>query len=222
MSNSIHYLKVEKTARVVTSGTTNSKLKQVWLIAHGYGHLASYFINKFDALNREENFIIVPEGLHRYYLNSTNGKVGASWMTKEEREKDIEDYCNYLDKVYETFIAPLRENIIINALGFSQGGATICRWAAKTKLHIDNLIIWGSVTPPDMNLKDDLQKLKYCNWIYVAGSNDEYLSKAQQQEQLELLHKYGIKPETVFYEGEHDIQVEALRLLTQKCVKVGS
>src|SRR4051812_41555257 len=123
----INYLKVEKTARVVTNDADPKKIRSVWLIAHGYGHLANYFINKFSELNSTDNLVIVPEGLHRYYLNGHSGKVGASWMTKEEREKDIEDYVNYLDKVYETYISPLEDKIIVNALGFSQGGATICR-----------------------------------------------------------------------------------------------
>ncbi len=227
MANTIHYLKVEKTAKIVSSGNPNPNLKQVWLVAHGYGHLANYFINKFETLNAPEHMVIVPEGLHRYYLNGFSGKVGASWMTKEEREKDINDYCNYLDKVYEAFIFPLGVKVIINAFGFSQGGATICRWVAKTKHVIDNIIMWGSVIPPDMipiamGKEEEEKKLKGYNWIYVAGSQDEFLNQEQQQEQLNLLAQYHIKPQTVFYEGGHDLNSETLHLLTQKCVKVAS
>jgi predicted esterase len=219
--SSIHYLKVEKTARIVTSGNPVTA-KHIWIIAHGYGQLATYFIEKFRSLDQDKHFVIVPEGLHRYYLNGFSGKVGASWMTKEEREKDIEDYCSYLDKVYEQFISPNSSEKIINAFGFSQGGATICRWAANTKKHIDNLIVWGSVIPPDMKWEEDLEKLKNLHWLYVAGSMDEFLNKEQQDEQIKLLNQKGIKPETIFYEGKHDIDDKALHLLTQKCVKKNS
>jgi predicted esterase len=140
-------------------------------------------------------------------------------MTKEERDKDIEDYCNYLDQVYQTYIAPLGKNVIVNAMGFSQGGATVCRWAATTNCRIDNLIVWGSVIPPDMNWEADLPKLSLFNWIYVAGDKDEFLTLEQQKEQLLLLGKHHIKPDAVFYEGGHDITDAALGLLTQKCVK---
>lgn len=215
----IHYFKTEKTARVVVEGEVGPQLKQVWLVAHGYGHLASYFVNKMRSLFNEENIVIVPEGLHRYYLNGVNGRVGASWMTKEEREHDIQDYCLYLDKVYETYILSLEGKVSVNAMGFSQGGATICRWAAHTKHKIDNLIIWGSVIPPDMKWESDLDKIKACNWFYVAGNADEYLTKAQQDEQLALLKKHGIHPELIEYEGGHDILNAPLALLTQKCVK---
>lgn len=215
----IHYFQTQKTAKVVVEGEVNPKLKTVWLVAHGYGHLASYFINKLKPILNEENLVIVPEGLHRYYLNGISGRVGASWMTKEEREHDIADYCNYLDEVYKKFIRPLGEKITVNALGFSQGGATLCRWASSTQYKIDNLIIWGSVIPADMNWENYLSKINVGNWIYVAGDKDEYLNSEQQHTQLDTLKKNNIQPQTVFYEGGHDILEEPLRLLTQKCVK---
>lgn len=219
MSNSIHHLKVEKTARVVAS-EPGPGIRQVWLIAHGYGYLATFFINKFDALDRREHLLIVPEGLHRYYLNAVSGRVGASWMTKEDRLLDIDDYCRYLDQVYEKLILPLDSGVIVNALGFSQGGATISRWAAYTKHHIDNIIMWGSGIPPDMNWEEDLEALKSFHWLYVAGNDDLYLTPEQRSEQLALLEKHGIAPEMIAYEGGHDIEPGTLKLLTEKCVKV--
>jgi len=215
----IDYLKVQKTARVVIEGANNPELKSVWLIAHGYGQLSTFFINKFEKLFAKENLFIVPEGLHRYYLNGFSGKIGASWMTREEREKDIEDYCNYMDVIYQNYISPLDKNIIVNALGFSQGGATICRWAAHTHNKIDNLIVWGSVIPPDMNWETDVQKLKTLNWHYVAGDNDELLSDKRRVEQLEILNKNGIKPNSIHYNGSHDILEEPLFLLNKNVLK---
>lgn len=216
----ISYIKTEKTSRVVIEGKINPELKQIWLVAHGYGHLAPYFVNKFKTLiDNPEHIIIVPEAMHRYYLNGHSGKVGASWMTKEERETDIEDYCSYLDKVYEKYILPAGKNCIVNALGFSQGGATICRWASRTQFHIDNLIVWGSVIPPDMNWESYLDRLKTLNWFYIAGDKDEFLNGIQQKEQLGVLEKHQIKPEFIAYQGGHDINEATLNLLTKKCVK---
>ncbi len=211
----IDYLKVQKTARVVIEGTNNPDLKSVWLIAHGYGQLSTFFISKFEKLFGNENLFIVPEGLHRYYLNGFSGKIGASWMTREEREKDIVDYCMYLDLVYENYIKPLDKKVTVNALGFSQGGATICRWAAHTRNKIDNLIVWGSVIPPDMDWEQDVQKLRGLKWHYVAGDKDEFLSDKRRIEQLEILDKNGIKPNSIHYQGAHDILEEPLFLLNK-------
>lgn len=211
----INYLKVQKTARIITEGSVNPDLKSVWLIAHGYGQLSTFFINKFEPLFSNEHFFVLPEGLHRYYLNGFSGKIGSSWMTREEREKDIEDYCFYLDLVYENYIKLLNEKVIVNALGFSQGGATICRWAAHTKFKIDNLIVWGSVIPPDMNWEQDVQKLRTLNWHYVAGDKDELLSDKRRLEQLEVLKRNGITPNSIHYAGGHDILQEPLLLLNK-------
>lgn len=215
----IRYLKTQKTARVVIEGTNNPDLKSAWIIAHGYGQLAPHFIKKFKCLFNKENLLIAPEGLHRYYHNKLNEKVGASWMTKEERESDIGDYCAYLDKVYETYLTGLEDKVNINVLGFSQGGATICRWAANTKQKIDNIIIWGINIPDDVNWENDLDKLKSSNWYYIAGDKDEYLTIEAQKEQINILEKHGIKPHALFYNGTHDIDEDTLLLLTQKCVK---
>ncbi len=225
MSNSIHFIKTEKSARVVMNGKATSDTKQVWLVAHGYGYLATLFINKFSELNSKINFVIVPEGLHRYYLNGFSGKVGASWMTKEDREHDIEDYCNYLDKVYEEFISPFNKNVIINILGFSQGGATITRWASQTKFKIDNLIVWGSNVPEDIipitiGRENDFKKLKNINWFYVCASDDEFMSQELQLAQIELLKKRNINPEVINYTGKHDIDSETLMVLADKCGKL--
>lgn len=215
----IDYLKVQKTARVAIEGNNDPDLRSVWLIAHGYGQLATFFINKFEKLYSKENLFIVPEGLHRYYLNGFSGKIGASWMTAEEREKDIADYCNYLDVVYEKYIDPLDKKVIVNAFGFSQGGATICRWAAHTKNRIDNLIVWGSVIPPDMDWETDVQKLRNLNWHYVAGDKDEFLSDKRRVEQLQVLERNGITPNSIHYKGTHDITEEALLLLKKNVLK---
>ena len=219
MSNSIHFIKTEKSARIVTNRKAIAETKQVWLVAHGYGYLATLFINKFSDLNNKENLVIVPEALHRYYLNGFSGKVGASWMTKEDREHDIEDYCNYLDKVYEEFISPLNKNVIINIFGFSQGGATITRWAAQTKYKINNLIVWGSNVPEDIKWNNDFEKLKNINWFYVCASDDEFMSVDLQKAQIELLKSHHINAEIINYIGKHDIDPETLLLLAKKCVK---
>src|SRR5690554_3872961 len=39
--------------------------------------------------------------MHRFYRKGTQGRVGASWMTKEARLDDIEDNHKYLDKLAE-------------------------------------------------------------------------------------------------------------------------
>src|ERR1051325_10016453 len=47
--------------------------------------------------------LVAPEGLSRFYLSerATERRVGASWMTREDRLAEIADYLGYLDAVYD-------------------------------------------------------------------------------------------------------------------------
>ena len=150
-----HNISVPKTARYAMIGEPGPAIKHVWIICHGYGHLAHYFIKKFEPISNEETLLIAPEGLHRFYLNGVSGRIGASWMTKEDRLSDIEDYTNYLNTIYESLILPISPQLLtVKCVGFSQGGATISRWLDKTNFRIDNMILWASVFPPDLELNE--------------------------------------------------------------------
>jgi hypothetical protein len=44
--------------------------------------------------------IIAPEGLSRFYRKGFSGDVVASWMTKDDRLDDMEDYVRYLNDLH--------------------------------------------------------------------------------------------------------------------------
>ena len=134
MEHSFQHL---KTFRYFTYGDP-SKPKIALYVLHGYGQLAEYFMRKFHKLD-ESFFIIAPEGMHRFYVNGTSGRVGASWMTKEARAIDISDTIGWLDKLEEEVnsIHTFDKKII---LGFSQGGATAARWSAYGKNKPNSII----------------------------------------------------------------------------------
>ena len=83
--------------------------------------------------------IVAPEALSRFYDGDMqarmhrDAKVGASWMTREDRLSEIADYIAYLDAVHESILARLggARRLPVTVLGFSQGGATAARWVAS-------------------------------------------------------------------------------------------
>lgn len=82
---------------------------------------------------------MAPEALNRFYLEGFAGRVGATWMTKEERLQEIDDYVNYLNQLYKTILANTdTSEITVNILGFSQGVATVCRWIANRYVQPDS------------------------------------------------------------------------------------
>jgi predicted esterase len=205
-------ISVNKTFRYHTFGNPE-KASHIWIVLHGYGQLAFYFLRKFNILDPEKHFIVAPEGMHRFYLKGTSGRVGASWMTKEARLDDINDNHHFLDALTAELLAKytFEERTI---LGFSQGGATASRWHQLNTFKADNFVLWACVFPPDLEASYDDDVFISTKNYFVIGTEDEYF-----QEKLdEVIENYqnnipGIK--TITFKGSHTIKSEALRELEE-------
>ena len=84
-----HHLNVNRTARYYTIGDLENKPNEVWFVLHGHMYLAKQFIRYFRVLETDRRLIVAPEGLSRSYVNHKERRVGASWMTKEDRLNEI-------------------------------------------------------------------------------------------------------------------------------------
>jgi predicted esterase len=168
------HIEVTRHARVCVLGEPQSAL-EVWIVCHGYGQLATSFIEEFAHVASDTLCVVAPEASYRFYIDpppapAAQRRVGATWMTREDRETDIVDYIAYLDEVHRRYV---RDGTKVRALGFSQGAATVARWAARTTLRYDQLIAWGSDIPNDVTLATD------ANIIAVRGKRDEYLKDVE-------------------------------------------
>lgn len=199
---------VEKTAHYYSLGNI-STAKTLWFVLHGYGYNANYFIHKFDVLADEENLVIAPEGLSNFYVTGVSGRVGASWMTKENREDEIQDYLNYLNSLYETILSQIDLiEVKVNIIGFSQGGATAARWVSDNKIKCANLILWASVFPDDM----EFEVLKTnTNSFLLYGDDDEYVTPERIDKQKAILEKANINCKLIEFKGKHDVPAEVLK-----------
>jgi len=193
-----------------------SETKQVWFVLHGYGQLAQYFLKKFTALSQQGVCVIAPEGLSRFYLEdvqsrsqSGNTRVGASWMTKENRLADIENYLTYLNALYE-FEVGQHSSASVTVFGFSQGAATASRWVADGKISFDQLILWAGLLPPDMDIAQAHKILEKKKVSFVFGKSDPFLTDARFMEMKALASTLGITPEIVAFDGGHEIDSPTL------------
>ena len=196
-----HSIVLQKHFRYHLSENYSSKRKLL-IALHGYGQLAHYFAKKFDQLP-EEYALLVPEGMHRFYLDGTSGRVGASWMTKEGRELDIEDNLNYLNQL----LSHIMEHHVFDEiclLGFSQGGATAARWYDQGPIRFQQFILWASVFPPDV------QKPHYTsgNLQFVLGTEDPYYTTENQEKECAYFSEIGFKVHR--FAGKHDIDSATL------------
>ncbi len=199
-------------ARYFKSGEVNEQTEHIWFVLHGYGQLAEYFLRKFRVLESPKTCIIAPEGLSRFYREETSGRVGATWMTKENRLMDIDNYVSYLNAVYRAEISE-RSTCKITILGFSQGAATASRWVLSNAVRFDRLILWGGIFPPDIDFQKGHQVLAEKEVIEVYGKSDVYLTDDRFKEMTQLNEKLDLKIKQMEFDGGHDIDERTLSQL---------
>jgi len=214
MNLKLYKIRITKTARYYILGEPSEKINSVWMVLHGFKQLAEGFIKYFKTILDENTLIIAPEALNKFYLEGFRGKVGATWMTKEDRENEILDYVNYLDSVYDEVIkCGMFGHSKITVLGFSQGTATACRWLDIGKSRIDRMILWGGGIPPDIDLTASKELFNSTELSIVAGNADEFISNEQIKDELKKLDDNKLLYRFYSYTGGHEIRADVLREL---------
>jgi len=208
--SSQHYIDIVQQAKFSTIGKLDANTKQVWIVLHGYGQLSQYFIRKFSTLSDSGHFVIAPEALSRFYINESSGRVGATWMTKEDRLKDIENYIHYLNTLYDSF--DFSGNPKLTVVGFSQGAATASRWLANGHAHADRLLLWAGIFPPDMDVLNARDSLRATEVYNIYGSEDPYLNETKLEEQKKIVEQLRLPTKHVTFNGVHDIDSTTLSL----------
>lgn len=203
-------LTVPRTARYYTLGTPSEKVITLWIVCHGYGQLARYFLRHFHVLENDDTVIVAPEGLSRFYLDGFSGRIGATWMTKEDRLSEIEDQSVYLNLLLQEVMQQLPETVKVNVLGFSQGGATVCRWLTTASVPCHRLILWAAAFPEDIDFETGKAAFQSLPVDVVYGTKDEFITPATLERQQQLISQLCINPTIHTFDGGHTINAEML------------
>jgi len=199
-------ISIPKTHKYSQLGEFSEKTNTVWIVLHGYGMLSEFFIKKFECILNDSTVVIAPEGSNRFYLENNYYRVGASWMTKLDKEKDIEDNISFIQTLYSNAVDEIgHTNFKLNTLGFSQGGATLVRWIMSNSITIDSLILWGSDIPKDCLTSEKKSRWSSIDVKLVIGNQDEYINEENKQKVIDLINSYELKYKLVEYEGSHKI-----------------
>ena len=209
---------VNRTARYQQLGELSPATTQLWLVLHGYGQLAEYFIRHFAPLHATDpagTVIVAPEGLSRFYLRGTGGRVGASWMTRADRLAEIEDQVAYLDALLGHLRAAVPAGVRLTVLGFSQGTATASRWLARAaaRWRPGQLILWAGDFPADIEAHAARQLLAGLPVALVSGEQDEYVSADVASAQAARLRAHGAQVSQHSFAGGHTLHAGLLRQL---------
>lgn len=213
-----HRLSVTRQARYYSAGDL-ARASELWIVIHGYGQLAGEFITDFEPLASSSRAFVAPEALNRFYRESggtgshANAKVGATWMTREDRDAEIVDYLAYLDAVER---ATRRPGARLGVLGFSQGVATQMRWLAARSSPPDRVVAWAGQVPPDVELDLLRPRLPAEGIELVMGSKDTISSWVGADAQQGRFAGAGIAARLTTFEGGHRLDDATLLALIDR------
>ena len=212
-----HHLTVARTARYQQLGELSDRTRRVWFVCHGYGQLAAYFVRHFAFLieNRADTVVIAPEGLSHFYLQGNGGRVGASWMTRDNRLAEIDDHVNFLNQLATLVLTNCLPDVEITVLGFSQGTATVSRWLTRAAFRPAHLILWAGSFPDDIAADTTRELLASLRLSLVVGTADEYISVDQATDQQQRLTQLGASLRLVMFEGRHELSRAVLESLAE-------
>jgi predicted esterase len=210
-----HHFTVARTARYEQLGEPSAATRQLWLVAHGYGQLAEYFIRHFrpvHAADPEGTVVVAPEALSRFYLAGNEGRVGASWMTTADRQAEIADQSAYLNALLAQLLAACPPDVRVTVLGFSQGTATVSRWLVGRSdgWRPHQLILWAGDFPADIEANAARRLLQGLPVVLVSGEQDGYVGPGKLRAQAET---HGAQVTTESFEGNHTLYPPLLRRL---------
>ena len=211
------FIKTTTTARYCTLGNISPDVDTVWFVFHGYGQLAKEFIKNFEIIKSAKTVIVAPEALNKFYLRGFNGKIGAAWMTKEDRENEIENYVEMIDNIYkDIFINVDFSKVQFNVLGFSQGAHTAVRWLDRTKTKINNMLLWSGTFPHDCNYRENIDYWSNVKIKIILGTNDRFISEDHRKSELEYLDDRKFNYELITYENGHEIDLNQFVSIAKK------
>jgi predicted esterase len=214
----VHHIPVQRTARYCSLGSAAANARQLWIGLHGYAMLARSFTRLLAPLAAEgANLVVTPEALSRFYLETErNGKhgllVGATWLTREDREQDLADSLGYLDQLHRTVTAGLRAEAEVNVLGFSQGAVMAARWVATAAAVPHHLVLWG-IVPPEETIPALAERMANREVTLIAGDRDPFAPPGSLEALAEHLARQGVRARAERFDGGHSLSKELLRRL---------
>ena len=217
-----HHIRIQRSARWYELGEPGPAVREIWLVVHGYAQLARDFIGGFHPIAGPERLIVAPEALSRFYAHVERGgshheaPVGATWMTREDREAEILDYVDYLDAVVQRACAAAPNATRLVALGFSQGTATASRWAVFGARVPDRLILWGGGPAEDLPPEGLAERLGDRSIELVHGRNDRVIPLGVVERAAARLRAHGVAVELHPYDGGHRIDAAVLTAIAAR------
>jgi predicted esterase len=218
------HLPVSRTARYSTLGPERGAVTELWVVLHGYAQLAERFLQGFIALDDGATAVVAPEALSRFYLETGldgrhGERVGATWLTREDREADLADHLRYLDQLLRHLMDEFGAwRPRLSVVGFSQGSVMAARWLALGNVHAERLVLWGTPLPRDVRPDQLAPCLGSTTVSFVAGERDPFVPAGSVEADAEALARLGIRVGVRRFGGGHAIDRATLLAVAGRTV----
>lgn len=208
-------------------GEPSPAVRRLWVVLHGYGQLAARLARHCTPLAAPGALVVLPEALSRFYVEAARGgshahaRVGATWMTREDRLAEIGDYVAYLDLLHARLLelCGADEPPALHVLGFSQGAAAAARWAAHGVAPVRSLVAWGALLPDDVDAARLRERLAGAPLTLVCGIGDEVRAPDGVRAQAERLREAGLPAAFRSYEGGLRLHAPTLAALADEAAR---
>jgi predicted esterase len=190
-----------------TLNSLTSITKNVIFACHGMGYLSRYFLKYFKGINSDDNYIIIPQAQSKYYIAPKMKHVGASWLTKENTLKEMENINSYFDSVLSN---EKIENLNFIFLGYSQGVSVAMRYLAKRKIIVSKLILMSGGIPKELTPKDFKYLKNKAAIYYIYGDKDEYITEDFLNSEKKRFEDLFSNINYIEFDGNHEIKTEII------------
>ncbi|MEJ2163007.1 MAG: esterase [Robiginitalea sp.] len=184
--------------------------ERIWMVFHGIGFLSRYFLRYFTHLDPVKNYIIAPQAPSLYYLDSNYRNIGASWLTREQTQRNMNNLLNYLDALYGA--EALHKAPKLTLMAYSQGVSVLCRWVAARKIPCERIILYAGRVPDELDPSDFAHLSSQTAVEFYAGDSDPYLHTDQRPVLEDRLKQvFGNRLRLHYYEGGHELKSDLIR-----------
>ena len=178
--------------------------RTIWVVFHGIGYLSRYFLRHFSHLDPAEHYLLAPQAPSLYYLNDSYTHVGASWLTREQTARNMDNLLRFLDGMWEAENLGQAPRLVL--FGYSQGVSVLCRWVARRRLSASRLVLYAGKVP-EVLVPDDFHHLPPDTPVeFFYGTQDPYLEKWDRHKmEQQAHHLFGDRLRWRPYEGGHEL-----------------
>ena len=178
---------------------------------HGYAQNADEMMALLGTIPADASWTrLSVQALHRFYRGRSQVTV-ASWMTRQDRERLVEDNIAYVDAVLAE-AAGARPIDCLVVCGFSQGVPMAFRAGVLGARKADAVVAVGGDVPPEL-LADPA--VSFPRVLLARGTRDEWYTAEKLRADEEQLRSRGGRVETLSFDAAHEWHVDIGRMAAQ-------